>query len=238
MKIKTLLLALTVTTLSFPALAVTAKKSAAEINYVRQELQQIIDINLKYQERFHDLVSQEMLKKQTPDATIVLCSDSRVDTNSINETPAGQLFSIRNIGNQVQTAYGSVEYGVNHLHTPMLIVVGHSECGAVKAAMTDFSKESLNIKRELETLDVNPKATLNQNIVHNVNNQVKLAVADFEDQVNSGNLLVIGMVYDIHNDFKFGSGKIILVNINNETDPHALAQNPYVKGLQHIAIYK
>lgn len=215
-----------------------ATKTAQQIDYIRKELQQIIDVNLRYQERFKDLVSEESLKMQTPDATIVLCSDSRVDTNSINETPAGQLFVVRNIGNQVQTAYGSVEYGVNHLHTPMLIIVGHSECGAVKAAMGDFSKESTNLRSELGTLSVDPKASLNANIVRNVNNQVKLAVADFKDKVASDDVLVIGMIYDIHNDFKFGSGKIIIVNINNETNPGKLAQNPYVKGLEHIAILR
>lgn len=212
------------------------KKSSSEIAYIRQELQQIIDVNLKYQTVFHDLISVETLKQQVPDATTVLCSDSRVDTNSINDTPAGLLFVVRNIGNQVQTAYGSVEYGVNHLHTPMLIIIGHSQCGAVKAAMGDFSKESKNLKSELATLHVDPKASLNQNIVKNVNNQVKLAVEDFKSKVNDGDLLVIGMVYDIHDDFKFGFGKILLVNINNETNPKTLAENPYIKGLKHLTI--
>lgn len=221
-----------------PAFASGQKKTAAEIDYIRKELQQIIDVNLKYQERFGELVTEQMLKKQVPDATIVLCSDSRVDTNSINETPTGQLFVVRNIGNQVQTAYGSVEYGVNHLHTPMLLIVGHSECGAVKAAMTDYSNESENLKNELGTLHVDPKASLNKNIVKNINNQVKLAIADFAEKVFSGELLVIGLIYDIHNDFKFGSGKIILVNINNETNHEELAKNPYVKGLKNLAILK
>lgn len=221
---------------SFVVAADTPQKSAAEIKYIRKELQQIIDVNIRYQARFHELVSAKMLKKQAPDATIVLCSDSRVDTNTINDTPAGQLFVIRNIGNQVQTAYGSVEYGVNHLHTPMLLIVGHSGCGAVKTAMQDFSNESEHLKNELSTLNLNPKDSLNQNIILNVNNQVKLAVDDFSNKMEKGDLLVIGMIYDLHNDFKLGSGKIILVNINNETDPKKLAENPYIKGLKHIAL--
>ncbi len=213
-------------------------RKTAELHYIRQELQQLIDINIKYQQKFSEVVSEQMLKKQIPDATIVLCSDSRVDMNSINQTPAGQLFTVRNIGNQVQTAYGSVEYGVNHLHTPMLIVVGHSGCGAVQAAMNDYSAESSNIKRELDFLEVDAKESLNKNIIHNVNNQIRLAVEDFQDLVRDGKLLVIGLIYDIHNDYKQGSGKIILVNINNETDPTALSQNPYVKGLKNLVILK
>lgn len=212
------------------------KKSAIEIGYIRQELQQIIDVNLKYQEIFHDLISEQMLKKQMPDATIVLCSDSRVDTNTINDMPAGQLFMIRNIGNQVETAIGSVEYGVNNLHTPMLLIVGHSGCGAVKAAMSDYSGESPNLKNELGTLHVDPKATLNQNIVNNVNNQIRLAMSDFADKIENSELVIIGLIYDIHNDFKYGSGKIIVVNINNETNPKELAENQYIKGLKNVTL--
>lgn len=234
--ILTLILGVGTLLLNGAVLADAQKKSAAEITYIRQELQQIIDVNLKYQEKFHEMISEEMLKKQIPYATIVLCSDSRVDINTINNTPAGQLFVVRNIGNQVETAYGSVEYGVNHLHTPMLLIVGHSECGAVKAAMQDFSNESDHLQAELGTLKVNPKDTLNHNIVKNVNNQVAKAVADFGEKVSNDEVLIIGMIYDIHNDFKLGSGKIILVNINGETNPKKIAESPYIKDLKHIAI--
>lgn len=213
-------------------------RKTAELHYIRKELQQIIDVNVKYQQKFNELVSDQMLKKQIPDATMVLCSDSRVDMNSINQSPAGQLFTIRNIGNQIKTAYGSVEYGVSHLHTPMLIIVGHSGCGAIKAAMSNYEAESDNIKRELDFLEVNAKESLNQNIIQNVNHQIKLAIDDFADEVRDGRLLVLGLIYDIHNDYKQGSGKIILVNINNETDPAALSQNPYIKGLKNLVILK
>lgn len=216
--------------------APTPQKSAADVNYIRNELQQIINVNLDYQKRFHELVSQESLLSQTPDATVVLCSDSRVDLNTINESPAGQLFVIRNIGNQVQTAYGSVEYGVNHLHTPILLVMGHSECGAVKAAMHDFSNESANLQSELSTMHLDPKATLNANIVTNVNNQVAKAMDDFKAKMTGNDLIVIGMVYDLHNDYKLGNGKLIIVNVNNQTDPKAIANNQYIKGLKNVAI--
>lgn len=212
--------------------------NVSQLHYLRNELQKIIDINIEYQQKFNELVSDQTLKQQVPDATIVLCSDSRVDMNSINSTPAGQLFTVRNIGNQVQTAYGSVEYGVEYLHTPMLIIVGHSGCGAVKAAMHDFGEKSKHLQRELGFLKVNPKMSLTENIVKNVNNQVKLAIDDFRDLVKNGKLLVIGLVYDLHNDFKLGQGKIILVNINNETSPEALANNPYVKGLKNLTLLK
>jgi carbonic anhydrase len=220
----------------FNSFAVQPAKSASELGYVRQELQRIIDVNLQYKRNFHDHISEDLLIKQEPDATMVLCSDSRVDTTSFSDKAAGNLFVVRNIGNQVQTAYGSVEYGVNHLHTPFLLIIGHSGCGAIKAGMGDFSKESARLKSELNTLDLNPKDSLNDNIVKNINNQVKMAVEDFKERVEKNQVLVIGMVYDIHNDFKHGYGKLILVNINNEVNPKVLADNQYVKGLKHLSI--
>ncbi|HEY0469359.1 MAG TPA: carbonic anhydrase [Polyangiaceae bacterium] len=73
--------------------------------------------------------------KQTPRATVITCADSRVQSQAWDLTPENDDFTIRDIGNLVQNVEGSVEYGVEHLHTPLLVVVGHTGCGAVKAAM-------------------------------------------------------------------------------------------------------
>lgn len=234
---KQICLAIIVSLLTTPIFAEIDQKNA-EIMHIRNELQQILNTNFEYKQKFNEIVSDKMLKKQAPDATLVLCSDSRVDLNAMNDTPAGRLFIVRNIGNQVKTAYGSVEYGVNHLHTQMLIIMGHSGCGAIDAAMHDYSNESENIQKELRYLEVNDKASLNTNIIKNVNHQVQLAVDDFKDLVKNDKLVVIGLVYDLHNDFKHGNGKIILVNINNETNSKELANNPYVKGLDNLTILK
>jgi carbonic anhydrase len=218
--------------------ATTVKKEEGELKYVRYMLQQIINNNLRYERNFHDFVPESSLVKQEPDATVLLCSDSRVDTDAISDRPAGELFVVRNIGNQIKTAYGSVEYGVDHLHTRILLIVGHSQCGAVKAAMGDYSKESANLKNELVTLHTDPKQSLNQNIINNINYQVELAMDDFSKKIKDGNLVIIGMLYDIHNDFKFGNGKLIVVNINNQTDPKILAKNEYIQGLKHLQVLK
>src|SRR5882724_534769 len=93
---------------------------------------------------------------QRPRATFVTCSDSRVQSQAFDATPDNDLFTIRNIGNQLHTSMGSIQYGVEHLKTPLLVIAGHAGCGAVKAAMGDFSKEPDAIRRELETLDLSP----------------------------------------------------------------------------------
>lgn len=72
---------------------------------------------------------------QTPYATILTCSDSRVVPEFIFDANIGELFVIRNAGNIVdEIVLGSIEYGVEHLKTPILMVLSHEKCGAVTAA--------------------------------------------------------------------------------------------------------
>lgn len=72
---------------------------------------------------------------QQPFVTVLSCSDSRVCPEFIFDANVGEVFVIRNAGNVVEeVALGSIEYGVEHLHTPLLVVMGHEKCGAVTAA--------------------------------------------------------------------------------------------------------
>lgn len=79
---------------------------------------------------------EELLKGQNPFAVIVSCSDSRIPPELLFDQALGDIFVVRTAGNVVDTiATGSVEYAVEHLHTPLVVVLGHEHCGAVKAAV-------------------------------------------------------------------------------------------------------
>jgi len=164
--------------------------------------------------------------KQTPRATVVTCADSRVHTTAWDVTPENDDFVIRNIGNQVDNAQGSIEYGIEHLHTPLLLVVGHTGCGAVKAAMGDISKLSPPIQKELEHLRVpkpgagkSPEAAWAEGVIANVNLQVETALKHFGKVVQAGQLTVVGAVYDFRNDLLQGAGKLVIVNVNGNSEP-------------------
>lgn len=203
---------------------------------IRGLLQQIFDVNVRYKSKFHDVISHSTLQQQTPHATLVLCSDSRIDTDVVSDTPAGEMFVVRNIGNQVSTAFGSVEFGVYSLQTQLLLIVGHSGCGAVTAAMHDCQAAPLHVQAELSTLDIDKHKTLNENLVCNVHHQVQTAVTCFSDRVQTGQLVVIGMIYDLHNAFNYGNGQLLLVNVNNQRDPSILAEHKYLYGLKNMII--
>lgn len=72
---------------------------------------------------------------QKPVATIITCADSRLPVERIFDRGVGELFVIRVAGNVAgDSETGTIEYGVGHLHTPLIVVMGHTKCGAVAAA--------------------------------------------------------------------------------------------------------
>ncbi|MBQ8956856.1 MAG: carbonic anhydrase [Lachnospiraceae bacterium] len=79
---------------------------------------------------------------QHPYAVVVACSDSRVVPEDIFMTGIGELFVIRVAGNVItETQLGSIEYACGHLGSPVVVVLGHTNCGAVGAALEGDGEE-------------------------------------------------------------------------------------------------
>lgn len=93
-----------------------------------------------------DARRKELSKGQHPYAIVLTCADSRVSPELLFDAGLGEVFVIRVAGNVVdEIALGSIEYAAEHLHTPLLIVLGHSNCGAVGAAMEAEGEPEGNI---------------------------------------------------------------------------------------------
>ncbi len=74
--------------------------------------------------------------RQCPFAVIVGCSDSRVSPEVVFDQGISDLFDCRVAGTVIDTPVtGSIEYAIEHFHTPLVVVLGHENCGAVKAAL-------------------------------------------------------------------------------------------------------
>lgn len=138
-------------------------------------------------------------KGQKPVATTVSCSDSRVPVEvTFNQLRLGTFFVTRVAGNIVSDASvkGSIEYAVVHLKTPYLVVLDHTECGAVKASLAganegEIGKLVSNMKLENKELD---KA-----IIENVDLQVK-RVTEMDcvkDALDKEKMVIYGMLYDL-----------------------------------------
>lgn len=212
----------------------TAENSyPAETAHTQAFLQELVEQNGKFVGEFDKQGYQDALSKQTPRVTLLMCADSRLQTELIDPTPFNDIFMVRNIGNQMGTVSGSVEYGVLELKTPILLILGHTMCGAIQACKHGLAGLPKEIQQELSSVHINNKITLTENIIDNIHRQVAFAVSKFSHLIESKQLVVIGAIDDLHNEYKQGNGRFIVVNANNEKDPAILKKNPALSGLKH-----
>ncbi|MEQ1815121.1 MAG: carbonic anhydrase [Nitrosomonas sp.] len=195
----------------------------SEKDQVREIVRHVIESNDEFVKKLPSDYFAQLIHGQKPIATMVTCADSRLHTHALDIHPDGDLFLVRNIGNQVSTAEGSIEYGVRHLHTPVLFIIGHSSCGAVEAAMSKPAHLEPSIWRELDTIKVignksDDHAQVKESVESNVNHQVSTALKKYDKEVKEGHLTIIGGVYDFRNDYSQGSGRLVLINVNGETE--------------------
>lgn len=195
-------------------------------------LNNLFEANKKFRDNNKDEFFQQFQEEQSPVATIVKCSDSRVQMDSFDENPHNRLFTIRNIGNQITNSQGSVDFGIRILKTPLLLIVGHSNCGAVKAAITNTQTNISAIDKDLSTIKLKSK-NLKEAIIENINHQVSRALLKYEDLIDKGSLVVIGAVYDFKNDFNCGKGSVVLINVNGISNSNIIKEeySPLVKKL-------
>lgn len=160
---------------------------------------------------------QELAEKgQKPFAIILTCSDSRVPPELLFNQGLGDIFVIRTAGNVVDPiAIGSIEYGVEHLKAPLLVVLGHEKCGAVKAtieagdaavegnigAIVEKIRPSVKKVKAAGITGVNlPEAAANEN-VKEVMEQLDQSPV-IKELVEKGELTVMGAKYHL------GSGQV------------------------------
>lgn len=129
-------------------------------------------------------------KGQSPKAAILYCSDSReVVEKLFGCEKRGEIFGIRLAGNVAsEEAVQSAIYAIEHLHVPLLMVLGHTGCGAVAA-----KKKGGDPKLSALLSRVEPDEKLN------VREQVKRLVANpvIAGEVESGKLMVVGALHDL-----------------------------------------
>ena len=176
------------------------------------------------------------LEVQRPEITLLTCSDSRVQPSILSEEMIDKVFVIRNIGNQLENSAGSVDYGIFHLQTPLLMVLGHVNCGAVKAFIEGYADEPESIRCELDHLCIPVGRVLREGkegrelylkaVEENVNWQVRIALERYGVLIKRGRLAVVGAVYDFANAYGRGYGRIVVINVNGITGRERILELP------------
>lgn len=145
---------------------------------------------------------------QEPIATVLTCSDSRVPPVDIFDQGIGDIFVVRVAGNIIgDHTLGSIEYGVKHLHTPLVVVLGHSSCGAVTAVAngTSLAGHMATLAPPIQTAIKSVEDT-EGNHVDNASKvlakQIATKIAESEpvlaDYVKGGSIKVVAAYYDLH----------------------------------------
>ena len=104
-----------------------------DIKKGNQDFLNILENNKELKDR-----RDELVKGQHPDTLIITCSDSRVVPEYIFNASLGELFVIRTAGNVINEGeLATVEYAIEHLKVKRIIVLGHTHCGAIHAAINN-----------------------------------------------------------------------------------------------------
>lgn len=159
----------------------------------------------------------EVASGQNPFAILLSCSDSRVPVERLFDRGIGDLFVIRVAGNVSDTdEIGTIEYGVGHLNAPLVVVMGHSACGAVKAVASGAEVHGSipglvdNIIPAVEWVKKNRpelkgdelvNAAIEANVWQSVNDLIAHS-QEVREHLSQGKVKVVGAVYDL------ASGKV------------------------------
>lgn len=157
-----------------------------------------------------------LVSGQDPIAVVLTCADSRVPPVDLFDRGLGDLFVVRVAGNIINDQIlGSIEYAVAHLHTPLVMVMGHSSCGAVSAVAQGVKLDG-HIASLTPSIDAALKKTkgLDGNWTNNAAKALAIAtakkIAESEpivaDLVEEGRVLVVATYYDLE------TGEVVLLH--------------------------
>lgn len=184
-----------------------------------EALQKMKDGNARYMAGKSEHANQDEARRaltstkgQHPFATVLSCSDSRVPVEILFDQGIGDVFVIRVAGNVCHVdEIGSAEYGVGHLATPLMVVLGHTKCGAVTAVATGAELHGSipplveNIRPAVEKVKkAHPELEGEALVAAAVETNVWQAIEDLlrgspetRERVKEGRLKVVGAVYDL-----------------------------------------
>jgi carbonic anhydrase len=191
--------------------------------------EQALEILKEGNERFvnnvkvtHDMlnVRDEIKDKQHPFASILGCSDSRTTVELVFDQNLGDIFSVRLAGNIAsRKALGSLEFSVKYLGSKLIVVMGHTNCGAVKAACDHYTGGNIGqiidmidpaVHQETSIQDKDLRNSTNEEFVEKVCwlnvqeqiNNIKQNSPIIKDMILENKIDLVGAVYDL------ASGKV------------------------------
>ena len=182
-----------------------------------EALQRLREGNRRFVNSATSRHSFEFTEAQEPFAIILGCADSRVPAEIVFDQGLGDLFVIRVAGNIVAPSQvGSVEFAAERYHTRLVVVLGHSQCGAVLATLEELRRPSESQSRNLRSIvdrvrpsvepllagphSADPAALVEQAVRANVRvsvNQLRHGSEVLEQLIQEQGLAVVGAEYSL-----------------------------------------
>lgn len=213
-----------------------------------QALQMLEEGNVRYQAAVTEAPRRDAARRsetfsggQHPFAAMLSCADSRVPPEILFDSGIGDLFVVRVAGNVADVdEIGTLEYGVEHLHTPLIVVMGHTRCGAV-TAVVDGAHVPPNIEKLVDNIvpaaestrarfpNLKGPALVQQAIRMNVRQGIRDILTRSEiirEFTAAGKVKIVGAVYDINSGSVEWMGAhpdeaLLLAGATASTDEHA-----------------
>lgn len=149
---------------------------------------------------------ESVVGKQEPFAIIVGCSDSRVPPEILFDEGVGDLFVVRVAGNVVgPVELDSIEFCAKAFHSPLIVVLGHQNCGAIRAVLSgqteDIEAVADLIQPALKGIDASAKGALDAGIKANVDHVVEYLKSSplLSRLAKEGKIQIVGAYYDLQN---------------------------------------
>ena len=196
-----------------------SKAKLATLN-PKKALEILVEGNLRFTQKKldeHDrfIVRKELQSVQYPFASVLGCSDSRVTPELIFDQNHGDIFSVRLAGNiATKEAISSLEFSTKYLGVKILVILGHTNCGAVKAAcdhfkggnigeIIDLIKPSVEAEKTIANGDKRNsqnKSFVNKVCMLNIKAQMKKIITEssiIQNQIEEKQIGLVSAIYDL-----------------------------------------
>ncbi|MBC8317192.1 MAG: carbonic anhydrase [Desulfobulbaceae bacterium] len=189
-----------------------------------QILKEIIDTNYTIRH-----TSDHPRKQNAPHLTWLADPDPRIRSSLISSST--DIYEVRNLANQLNSSLATIDYGIHHLHTPLLLITGNNDNAAIRLFSEGYESIEQTIRLELDHLHLplarevglTVKEETEQDremrlIEANVDYQVTLASHRYSQRIKAGRLVVVGGVIDLNNHYGSGKNRMRIINVNGEKD--------------------
>jgi len=216
-------------------------------------MEDMTDANLKFIAKTASRPGRS-LKIQPPYITWLADPDARIQPELIMSDPQNKVYTVRVLGNQLEPAKGSVDYGVLCLRSTILLITGNTGNQALRFYLEGLVQLEPDILKDLERLPIKPqkkekkgkqrpekqKKEKQENLKEkwlgsvekNIDYQVEQALERYKARVKSGRLIITGGIIDLTNAYGRGHDRLIIININGEKNDEKLRGLPIMMRLK------